>query len=70
MLRQPRLAHPVDAMLGILGVLEEVKSALLLFNGEAGVDPQYLSGFRPCLIQLSQLGVGGCQPKMRRLYIG
>src|SRR5215468_7022591 len=68
-LRQPRLAHPVNPMLDILGVLEDEKT-FVFFNCETWVDPQHLRGFRSRLVKLSRLRIGGCEPNMGPLQIG
>src|SRR6516165_4091570 len=68
-LRQPRLAQAVKNVLGILGVLVNCKT-LPAFNRETGVDPQHLCGLCPGLLRLSQLGIGGREPKTGMLQIG
>ncbi len=49
-------------MLSILGVPVDGR-ALPFFDRESGLDPQDLRGFRPCLVKLPQLRVGGGQPQ-------
>src|SRR5262252_6627594 len=68
-LGQPRLAHPLDNMVGILGVLEDGQT-FPAFNCEAGVDPQHLRGLFPGLLKLSRLRMGARQQKMRKLQTG
>src|SRR6266566_2077311 len=68
-LRQPRLAHSIKTVLGILGVLVDGKG-LISFNRETGVDSQHLRGFGPGLLKLPRLRVGGRQRDMRTLQIG
>jgi hypothetical protein len=69
MLRQPRLAHPVNNLLDILRVLED-KKTFDSFDCEAGVDPQHLRGFGSRLRKLSQLRMGGRQRDMLQLLTG
>src|SRR5262249_18875191 len=68
-LRQARLAHPVNPVLGILGVLEDEKTFVSI-NCEAGVDPQHLRSFGSRLHKLSRLGMGERQKKVRPMQIG
>src|SRR5262247_2551634 len=62
--RQTRLAEPVSTMFDILGVLREEKNRFPAFNCETGVDPQHLRGFRPRLLKLPGLRIGGRQHEM------
>src|SRR5262245_26232204 len=64
--RQPRFAQPIKTTLGILGVPVDGET-FVSFNCETGGDPQHLRGLCPGLLKLSQLGVGGREPKMRPL---
>src|SRR5258708_4674119 len=67
--RQPRLAQPIDMMLGILWVLEDGKP-FPASNCEPRVDSQHLRGLFLGLLKLSRLGIGGRQHSMRPLQIG
>ena len=51
-LRQPRLAHPINQMLGVFRVLMETDT-FRAFNCETGIDPQHFRGFGPRLLKLS-----------------
>src|SRR6202011_1457351 len=67
--RQLRLAQPIKTMLGVLGVLADVKT-LPALNCEPRVDSQHLRGFGSRLLKLSRLRIGGREPKMGPLRIG
>src|SRR5215468_3322124 len=69
-LRQPGLAKPINTVLGILGVLVDDKKTFPALNCETGVDSQHLRSLFPRLLKLSQLRIGGREPKMGPLEIG
>src|SRR5215470_6498898 len=56
-LRQPRLAHPINMMLEVLGVLVDENTSRA-FDCETGIDPQHLRGFGSRLLKLSRLSIG------------
>src|SRR6266849_9253113 len=65
-LRQPRLPHPVNMMVEVLGVLVDANT-FRTFDCETGIDPEHLRGFGSCLLKLSQLRMGARQRDVRPL---
>src|SRR5262245_60543889 len=68
-LRQPRLAHPINMMLEVLGVLVDENTSRA-FDCETGIDPQHFRGFGSRLLKLSRLSIGARQHDTRPLQPG